>query len=61
MKKSQHVPYWHAIVLGDPHQDRRFLEDRPKPRRNVFSSRRLEVFGTLCDMKLVDESVQNGE
>src|SRR5712664_1002771 len=61
MKKSQHVTYGHAIFLGDPDQYRRFLEDRPKPRRNMFSSRRLEVFGTVCDMKLMDESVQNSE
>jgi hypothetical protein len=61
MKQSQHVTYGHAIFLGDPDQYRRFLEERPKPRRHVFNSRRPEVFRAVCDMQLMDESVQNSE
>jgi hypothetical protein len=61
MKKSQHVAYGLTVLLGNPDRYGRFLEERPDPGSNVFSARRLEVLGTVGDMKLVHESVQIGE
>lgn len=40
------------VLLGDPDPYRRFLEERPEPRRDVLSSRRLEGFGTVCDIEV---------